>query len=286
MESQSNLNIFEFFEYRSYLNEYYRYKKSLNRHFSHRQFALKAGIKSSGYFSEVLNGQRKLSKAQIPKFAQALNLTEKEKTFFELMVDFCHAKSPLAKQKIYSLMLKILPLQVQQVRLSQQEYFSKWYYVAIRESLSIAKIKGDGEELAALLDPPITVVQARNAIKLLERLKLIVRDKNGYWQVNHSSLLSSDDPAAAMQLRAFQAEMMLRAQEALERVPQPLRDISCVTMSVSDEGWQRIKTLSSEFHKQILQVVQSDKHEDRIIQLNLQLFPLTRIEDKNANDKI
>jgi uncharacterized protein (TIGR02147 family) len=285
LDAKPTLNIFEYMDYRKLLVDYYAFKKSLNRHFSHRLFAQKAGINSSGYFSEVLNGRRNLAKAQIRKFAKAMDLGPKELEFFELMVGFCHAKSDAARKSIYALMLEAMPVHLQQIKQSQMEYFAKWYHVAVRETLSITAVKGDGGDLAGLLDPPITPVQAKSALRVLERLRLVAKDSEGCWRAAHASLLSPEDPNAAMLLREFQREMMFRAAEALERVPPSQRDVTSVTMSVSPEGLGRIKALAADFHKRVLEVVQSDRGEDRVIQLNVQVFPLTRNKDGHAQSE-
>jgi uncharacterized protein (TIGR02147 family) len=282
MDPKPTLNIFEYLDYRKLLADYYSFKKSLNRHFSHRMFAQKAGINSSGYFSEVLNGRRNLAKAQIRKFAKAMDLGERESLYFELMVGFCHAKSDAVRKSIYAMLLEAMPVHLQQVKQTQMEYFAKWYHVAVRETLSIASIKGDGEELAGILDPPITPSQAKAALRVLERLRLAVRDADGCWRAAHASLLSPDDPGASLLLREFQREMMLRAADALERVPAEGRDVTSVTMSVSPEGLARIKGLAADFHKRVLEVVQTDRGEDRVIQLNVQVFPLTRSKEAHA----
>jgi uncharacterized protein (TIGR02147 family) len=282
MDAKPSLNIFDYLDYRKLLADFYAFKKSLNRHYSHRMFALKAGISSSGYFSDVLNGHRNLAKGQIQKFAKAMDLGGKERVYFELMVGFCHARTDTARKSIYGLMVAAMPVNAQQVKQSQLEYFAKWYHVAVRETLAIVPVTGDGEELAGLLDPPITPAQAKSALRLLERLRLAVRDGEGRWRANHVSLLSPDDPSASMLLREFQREMMARAADALERVPASERDVTSVTMSVSRDGLDRIKALSADFHKRVLEVVQSDRGEDRVIQLNLQVFPLTRLEEAHA----
>lgn len=276
-------SIFDYLDYRKFLADFYQFKKSLNHHYSHRLFALKAGIRSTGYFSEVLSGRRHLSKAQVQKFAKAMDLGDRERTYFDLMVAFGRAKSEAAREGIYTMMLKAMPVLVQQVRQSQLEYFSKWYYVAVRESLAIVRVKGEGEDLAAILDPPVTEAQAKAALRLLERLGLAARDSEGCWRATHKSLLSSDDPGAGVMLRAFQGEMMGKAKEALDRVPREHRDVTCVTMSVSPSGMSRIKDLVADFHKRVLETVQADRDEDRVIQLNLQVFPLTRLEASHAD---
>ncbi len=275
MDAKPALNVFDYLDYRLFLADFFAFKKSLNRHYSHRLFARKAGINSSGYFSEVLSARRQLPHAQVPAFAKAMDLGEKETAYFGLMVAYGHAKTDAARRSVYALMLAAMPVHVQQVKQSQMEYFAKWYHVAVRETLAIVAVKGDGDELADVLDPPITAPQARAALRTLERLRLIARDGDGCWRATQVSLLSPDAPEAGMLLREFQREMMGKAAEALERVPQAERDINCVTMSVSPQGLARIKALAAEFHRQVLETVQSDRGEDRVVQLNVQVFPLT-----------
>jgi uncharacterized protein (TIGR02147 family) len=264
-------------DYRKFLADFYHFKKSLNQYFSHRLFSEKAGVKSSGYFSEVLSGRRHLSKAYAQAFAKAMGLGEKERTYFELMVAFDRAKNPAARQTIYESMLKALPVKAQRLRQSQLEYFSKWYNVAVRETLAITRIKGDGEELAEALDPPITPQQAKGSLKLLENLGLVARGKDGYWRANSASLLSPRDPGAGILLRAFQAQMLDRAREAMDRVAPEHCEMTSVTMSISAEGMAHVKRLAADFHQRVLEVVQADRKEDRVIQLNVQVFPLTKI---------
>lgn len=288
MTSKPSILVYDYQDYRKYLAEWFEHRKSLNRHFSHRLFARKAGIKSCGYFSEVVSGTRNLTRSKIPLFARGLELDAAEAAYLERLAAFNHAKTHQAKQALYEQLIKALPTKVQPLRLGQMEYFTKWYYVAVREALSICKVKDDYEELAARLQPRITAAQARGAVRLLESLGLIERDAGGHWRARHASLLSKRDESSPILVRAFQGEMIGKAREALESVPQEHRDISTVTMSISGEGMGRIKAAVEEFRKRVREIVQSDRSEDRVAQLNIQLFPLTRIdapqgiEDKHA----
>ncbi|MEO7425208.1 MAG: TIGR02147 family protein [Fibrobacteria bacterium] len=275
MNANLGISIFEYLDYREFLADWFRLKKSMNPRFSHRIFAQKAEIKSSGYLSEVTGGLRNLSKGKIPGFARAMGLEERERAFLERLVAFNDAKSGQVKQLLYEQVLKALPSRAQQVKLSQMEYFSKWYYVAVREALSVIPVSGDCEALAAALHPPITAAQARGALKLLERLSLIERDPGGVWRARHAELLGKRDEASAVLIRAYQGEMIGRARNALETVPQAHRDISTVTMSISPGGLGRIKGAIEDFRNRVREIVRSDAGEDRVVQLNIQVFPLT-----------
>lgn len=278
MKANPGISVFDYLNYREFLADFFRLKKSMNRHYSHRLFAQKAEIKSCGYFSEVVSGLRNLTKGKLPHFVRALELDERERVFFERLVAFNDAKSNQAKQLLYEQVIKALPSRTQQVKLSQMEYFSKWYYVGVREALSIVRTTDDYEALAASLHPPITAAQAKSAVKLLEGLGLIERDDGGAWKARHASLLGKRDESSAVLMRSFQGEMIGKAREALESVPQAHRDISTVTMSISADGMGRLKGAVEDFRKRVRDIVRSDRGEDRVAQLNIQIFPLTRFE--------
>ncbi|MDB5051518.1 MAG: hypothetical protein JWO30_4589 [Fibrobacteres bacterium] len=269
------VSVFDYLDYRKYLAEYYRWKKSVNRHFSYRLIAEKAGIASTGYFSEVLSGRRNLTRAKIPKFSKAFNLSEAEEHYLSLLVAFTDAKTEAAKQIVYELLVAAMPVKTQRLKQSQREYFSKWYYVAVREALAVHEVRDNPEELASLLRPAITVSQTKAALRLLESLQLISRDAEGRWRATQVSLLSQKDESTALLVRGFQGEMIDLARRALTEVTPQDRDISCVTMSVSAQGLERVKAVIKDCRKRILEIVQSDQNEDRVVQMNLQVFPIT-----------
>jgi hypothetical protein len=234
-------DIFEYMDYRKFLGDFFEHKKSVNKHFSHRLFARKAGLTSCGYFSEVVGGARNISRNKVGNFALGLELGEREKVYLKRLVAFNHAKTSQAKQALYESLVKAMPIKAQQLRMGQMEYFSKWYYVAVREALVICEVGDAYEELA-----------------------------------------SRRDESSPLHVRAFQGEMIAKARQALETIPQPHRDISAVTMSISGEGMERLKGAIAGFRKVVPEIVQSDKGEDRVVQLNVQVFPLTRIEETHA----
>jgi uncharacterized protein (TIGR02147 family) len=276
------VSVFAYLDYRKYLADYYQARKAVNRHFSYRLIADKAGIPSTGYFSEVLSGRRNLTRAKIPKFAKAFGLNDAESAYLELLVAFNHAKTDAAKQTVYELLLKAMPVKTQRLKLDQKEYFSKWYYVAVREALAIYPVTDDFEALAESLQPAVTTAQAKAAVKLLEGLRMIERDGEKRWRATQTSLLSQQDESTALLVRGFQGEMMDLAKRALTEIPKAERDISCVTMSVSAQGLERIKAMIKDCQRRILEIVQSDTDEDRVIQMNMQVFPISKPKVKHA----
>ena len=147
------MNIFAYYNYRKYLQDYYEYRKSLQRYFSYRSFAQKAGYSSSGYYLDLVRGRKSLTPQMVPKFIAALGLNEKEGRYFKLMVDFTHAQSVESKQQIFDQMSSLLPKAVKALTKNQQEYYAKWYHVAVREALSVLNINESVLAVAAGFGP-------------------------------------------------------------------------------------------------------------------------------------
>jgi uncharacterized protein (TIGR02147 family) len=85
--------VFEYTDYREYLNDYYVEQKSQKTHFSYKYLANKAGFKNKGFVYNLMNGSKKISKSSIFKLSKALNHTRQEAEYFENLIAFNQAKS-------------------------------------------------------------------------------------------------------------------------------------------------------------------------------------------------
>lgn len=269
--------IFEFFDYRKYLEAYYRNRKRENSRFSYRSFAQKAGFTSSGLYLALVQGRQNLTEALLPKFIRGLGLKEKEEQYFSHLMEFTHAINGKTKQHYFEKMLPLMPLAIKRPISDQKEYYSCWYYVAVRESLSILNIRNDYVSLAQFLSPSIKPMEARKAVKVLASLGLIKKTQQGYWKSVDTTLLSGAEMGPWV-IRSFQAEMMERAKQSLELHPKEKREISTSTFSISATGLERVQVTLKSIQKKVMAIVQSDSKEDRVYQLNMQLFPLSEMK--------
>lgn len=269
------MNIYAYYNYRKYLQDYYDYRKSEQRYFSYRVFARKAGYSSSGFYLDLVQGRKSLTPQMVKKFALALGLDEKETRYFQLMVDFTHASTPKSKQQVFDKMSELLPRAVKTLAKNQQEYYSKWYYVAVRESLSVLNINDSNiQEVALFLSPRITLPQAKQSIQLLLQLGLIEM-QNGFYRSVNKTVTSGRDVAPLL-VHQFQKQMIDLGKEALDNYTTTRRNISTTTMSVSADGLERIIRKIDMFQKEIIDIVHSDSGETMLCELNVQFFPISK----------
>lgn len=273
------INLYDYFNYREFLADYYEARKARDKNFSYRYFAMKAGYNSSGLYSSIVQSKVSLTEKTTPKFIKALQLTEAEEKYFRLMVDFTHALTSKAKQEIFDEMLPFLPKKVQKLKSNQREYYSKWYHIAIHLCLDVVEIQHENKEelteLAKTLNPPISYKEAKSSLQLLKELDLVEVNDEGYLKSRYVSVMGGGDELGAMSIHQYQCHMMDMAKESLSRFNKADRQVRCTSMSVSEEGRERILNKIENFQKDIREIVRSDSEESQVYHFNVQFFPLS-----------
>jgi uncharacterized protein (TIGR02147 family) len=278
MNKTQTISIYDFTDYRQFLQAYYQHQKACNPAFSYRYFAQKAGFNSSGLYKDIVDGRTGITRSLILKFAHAMKLPSKQQEYFEILVYFNEAKTADEKTLYFERMMKFRNSKAFKVEKDQYDYYSKWYYIAVRELFSIGNFKDDYAAIARSLNPAIRKEEAEKAVEGLNKLGLVLKDEDGYYRVVDKILTSGSDNKSLI-ISNFQKAMIDIAREAIDRHPARHRDISTVTFSVSQKTYEDIKTELIACRKRILSMVERSENEDRVGQLNMQLFPLTKIKE-------
>ena len=278
-------SIFEFTDYHHFFKAYYQHCKATKRFFSFRYFAEHSGVAAS-LLVAVINGQRRISPAIAKKYAKGIGLSVRETDYLFALVDFERAKTHPQKNEAFSRIVRLRgQSKLKFLDADQYEYFSHWYHAAIREFIPLPFFREEPSWIADNLLPRITEAQARRSLELLQRLGLAQRDGNGKLAVI-AKAISSEYEVRTLSLRNFSSEMIDRAKEALDAVPVEQREISGLTMGISDECIDRIKQRVRMFKEEIVSMIVDDKNESHnVYQLNFQFFPLIRPVDKESKDK-
>jgi uncharacterized protein (TIGR02147 family) len=119
------------------------------------------------------------------------------------------------------------------------EYFSKWYYSAVRELLFYYRKPVYPNEIAELLNPRISIDEAAQALSLLERLELIKSRGDGTFQQN-DAIISTGDQVDSIVVANYQLKMLELANHAPDNTPSQYREISTLTMSISGDAYGEI----------------------------------------------
>jgi len=275
-------SIFEYDNYRLFLQDFYQAKKANKKSFSFRSFAKKAGFNSPSFLKLVMDGKRNLSWESIEKFTQALILNKEEATYYKDLVGFNQAKTvdekqQFAKKIVYSKAFrKLRPLDK-----AQYQYWSRWYHVVIREMVGLNSFREDPEWIAQKLCPPVTLEEAESSLKLLLELGFITRNYSGKLVQTETDIFSGDGVVSSS-IEQFHREMIQKGSEALDRIKWNQRQISTVTFTLSETGAEKAKKMLEKFRNELIVLSNEEKQATSVYQVNFQLFPVT----ENSETKV
>jgi uncharacterized protein (TIGR02147 family) len=269
-------SIFDYLEYRDYLKDFYDEKKAERSFFSYRLFGAKVDIDAS-YLAKVLIKQRHISNASIKNVADFCGLCGSEADYFETLVHFVKSKSHKESKLHFERLLSLKSVSASRLLEHQYAFYQKWYHSAIRSAIEFFDFRGNYKELAQQLSPTISVKEAKESVQLLEKLQLIKKDKSGRYRMTDAAITTGPQ-WHSLAIQAFQEDTIRLSQESLARHPKQQRDVSTVTMNINDKDFEEIRERIKEFRHSIIKFVSEQSVPDRVVQLNIQLFPLSRIE--------
>ena len=275
MKRASTIIIFRYLDYREFLRDWYAYAKKSRASVSFRSFSKKAGFQSTNFFKLVMEGKRNLTEESLNKFAEGLDLNKQEKEFFRNLVYFNQVKTHEEKNFYYQQLLRSRKYsELKPLEREQFEYYSNWYHPVLRELIASPDFDGTPEWLAGRVLPLITAEQAAKSLELLERLGFIRKTGPSKW-VQSDLLISTGPEAASLMVTEYHKNLLQITRHALETIAPEKRDVSTMTLGVAKERLTEIKKKIQEFRQDILKLVSSDRHPETVVQLNIQMFPVT-----------
>lgn len=268
------INVYEYTDYRKFLKDYYEDKKKENPHFSYRFIALKSGV-NEGNFAKILQGKRNLTLEAGLKLARAYKLNKRQTDYFQNMVLFCQAKNHEGKKDHFEQMMAFRESTARVLNADQYEFYDKWYYTAVREVLAFFRFNGENRvELGRTILPSISEEEVKKAISLLEKLQLVEKDPDGYYR-RKDALISTGNEAKSVVLNNFIINNMKLAEKAIDLAPGEL-NLSSVSFSISNEDFAKVQEEVRTCRRKIMEIAKASLTPDRVYQLNIHVFPLTR----------
>lgn len=283
MATETTAGVYGYLDYRAFLRDHYASKKASSRAFSYRSFSKRAGVSSPNYLKLVIEGKRSLSGKMAERFAQACGLDAEATRYFAHLVAFNQAKTSIERAEFYDKLTGFQRYrQAHRLELAHAAYYSEWFMPAIRELVALPHFREDAEWIADQLLPRISPVQAQRALDTLVELKLVARNDSGRLQQS-DVLLSTGAETQGLHIVAFHRAMTQRAMEAIDIVPKPERDISSLTLLLGRSGLRLLKERVQQLRRELLELAALEKDPEQVVQLNLQLFPLSRVARRAGN---
>src|SRR4051812_7931179 len=268
--------LFEYDNYRTFLEDYYAFMKKKKAAFTLKYFAKKAGLNSASFCMYIIDGRRNLSYRTIPKFIRALELKGKRAEYFENLV-LMNQSDTLEDKERYSNALNKLRKTTKYFSLKKRQhaYFEEWFYPVIRELAAFADWNGDYAKLGKRVRPAITPDKAKKAVDLLLEIGLLHKTEDGRFLQVDVAIDAEGLPQYL--IKKARRDFLMKGIEASENISPQERHISCSTVALSLENFQRASQMIGEFHKELAEMSEADQglSTNIVFQVNLEAFPLS-----------
>ncbi|MDD9941782.1 MAG: TIGR02147 family protein [Myxococcales bacterium] len=275
MAVRAAIDVFRFRDHRAFLRAYYERQKATRDGFSLRAFSRRARLRSPNYLKLVMDGDRNLTPEMAVRFAEACGLGGEPAEYFVELCAFCQAKNARVRARHYQRLQSFRRFRkVHRLDAAQDAYHSHWFIPAIRELVLRRDFRDDPKWIANVLLPRITPKDAEKALKTLESLGMLVRDDAGRWR-QAETLVETRDGPLGHHVAGFHRAMMRHAGEAIDRVPREEREISSLTLCLSQSQLQQLKADLERIRAELLQRYLPDDDAKRVVQVNVQMFPLS-----------
>ncbi|WP_407442018.1 TIGR02147 family protein [Fibrobacter sp.] len=268
-------DVLQYTNFRVYLRDYYEYKKKTQPSFSLRFFADKAGLSSHAHLKLTIDGKRNITKSTVTKLIHGLGLINQRAAYFENLVFFNQAETDEEKKAYYEQLVKSSPRsKLHKMDKAQFRIFREWHHSVILEMVGLRGFKAIPDLVSKKLHGMVTPAQVQESLDLLLELGLLVKTANGYRQ--RDPMITTDDEVQDMMVKLYHQQMLRISANMLNELPSPDRDFSALTFSIKREDFPNLKKHIQLMRKELLDFSAKAGEGDDVVQVNIQLFPLTR----------
>jgi uncharacterized protein (TIGR02147 family) len=267
------INIFEYNDFRRYLADYQRARQAIEKGFSKSECSRLLGLPNTrSYFNDVISG-KKVSLLFIERFVKVLDLSRDEAQFFRVLINFNQADQADQRELLFDQLVSMNRTPKKILDNAVFSYYKNWYNSSIRALLNIFDFSDDFSGLAKKVFPPITPKHAKQAISVLQNLKLIGKNAEGFFKPLDKSI-STPEFVRNELIKQYQISCLKIAINAIIKNTALPQVISTNVISVSEPGYKRIEKKIERFRSEIRSIVHKDDHPaQKVYQLDILLFP-------------
>lgn len=273
-QARTSLSILQYDSYRIFLNDTISERGRKNASLSLRSFANFTNV-SVSVLSRVLNGERMLTANVAVKIATSLKFTAKETQHLLNLIDLERATSDDDRAKIFKRMQG--PNKSKILSLETFRLIAEWQHFAIMALTQVKGFRADAFWIADRLK--ISPPQTKSSIERLMGLNLLKQEGKKLVVADTSMQTTIDIPDGAIQ--ESHRQQLHKAQEALGEIEVSLREFTSLTLNMNladlNVAKNKIREFVDDFEKSM-----EKKPSDQVFQLNVQLYPLTKIEKGRA----
>lgn len=267
----------QYLDYASFLEDTFQWLKDKVERYSYIQFAEDLGFSKTNVVHLMIRGKRRLSAKGADRIIETLHIKNTERQYLETLVRYQNARLASDRESLFAKLMSLKSRSLSSaIEQDQLEYFNEWFHPVIRELVGMKGFNPDPYWIVKHIDPRVLPEQARKSLELLEKLNLVRRDEtNGKLELTQQHISTGDEIASHAVVRYHQKTIEI-GRESVMNFDHTERSVSAVTLSISPQLFEKISEEIAEFRKRILELSTQSDDANRVYQLNIQFFPLTK----------
>lgn len=274
------VKLLECLDYRAYLREWMEERRQQGGPMSYRWLAQRLDL-DPGFLVNIVLGRKHIPESALPALIRVLKLRGRHAVYLKKLVAFNRARSDVSIARTFAELSQIRDLSVTALSEKQYRYWMEWYYPAVRIYLLAQTFTGNYEELAANIDPPLTVKQAKEAIQILLDLDLVEWNKAKVLEPKQA-FVSTGDAWQNGAIHRFQEQTLELARRSIYHHSGDDREISTLTLAIAHNDIPELQDMIREFREKILNWVSHRTEADQVVQINIAAFPLSKSPEADS----
>lgn len=276
---RKQLELTGYSNYRAYFEDLYVLAKNHLAKYSYLKFAEDLNLGASNIIFTIIRGKRKLMFKHVREVSDALGFDAGERKFFASLVRLQNSNNVVDRLQDYDTLLDVAESrQKEEGSKDAILFFSAWHHVLVFEALELFPEGATPQLLAKSFRVTISTTAVRESLELLTQMGLLEYRENRYFKKQKN--LSTGGKVPGYGVIRFHLKMLELARECLSHeFSSDERNVSSVTLAVSDQGAQKIIQTLEEFRRKIFEIANDDKDLKKLVQVNFQAFPLLEINE-------
>ncbi len=237
------LNIYDYDDYRAYINDYLQLKQASHKAFSLRAFAKKINL-SPGHLSLILSGKKNLSEEHADVLCDNFKFTDKDRVFFHLLVEYAHSSLKVKDSILRKINIEKSKSVLLDVAITERMSKINWYHLYILIAFGIVKTIDKLENLMTE-QAGIEKKLIRQSISDLLAQGLLKEEGESYKRTSKRLVLSSSVQNSI--LKTMHLDYLKKNEEFVSSRGTDDRYSITEFISIPEDKYDEVKKLTNEY---------------------------------------
>lgn len=264
-----------------FLRDIYNYRKSIEPGFSYESWAADMGITSRSHLRLCVIGRRNISDSVAELLVTNLQLSNKDKDYFLLLILYAQSTTPSQKSYYAKKLADFVAVKIDKQPVAPTlELLRDPTVIALRLYLTFDDVSGSETELSQQLGAPLKEIQQH--LSILAAHGLVQQEDGGHWRATSKWIQFTNHPDNTG-IRAYHAASLEAAKKSMS-MPADTRHFRSLTWAMNTEEYNSFLSDFGEFMEQMNAKYEKNTLEDRkLMQLNMNLIPALVFKDDDKD---